>query len=251
MTLFIDVHDPRAIDALFSLPVVRTNLNPGRPDYFFVAHGDKTIGVERKQTGELLGSLDAVEAQLFREIPNEDYTCLLVEGYISPWGNQCQSWKLAKAGTVMYRDRAYHTGYKALMAWYSRLWREGIPVIQTANLEGTAIALAALFENMQKPDEEHRTFNRLIREKFWIKEEDKPKREFILAIMGLSSAYKGLKFGEEMGAALWDAGYRNMGQLCAGLVNDSTQLEAAEYRLKSGNRIGLAAVRRLRAALWT
>ena len=88
MTIMLDRFEPVEIENLIaqSVDVIRTGLNgQGIADYMWFCCDGHRIQVERKQTGELLASMDNVEEQLQRELQNGiEETILLIEGVCEP-----------------------------------------------------------------------------------------------------------------------------------------------------------------------
>src|SRR4030042_1901828 len=88
MTIMIDTFEPESIELLVAqtTSISRSGLNnQGIADYMWFAVDNHRIQVERKQSGELLANLDAVEEQLSREMQNGiEETILLIEGVCEP-----------------------------------------------------------------------------------------------------------------------------------------------------------------------
>ena len=90
MTVMVDIYEPEEVEAILKqvVPTIRMSLNhseDGYGDYLWFACDGHRIQIERKQVGEILSDLDAVEEQLGREINNGvEETILLIEGVLAP-----------------------------------------------------------------------------------------------------------------------------------------------------------------------
>lgn len=176
-----------------SIPVTISNLNlNGYADYFLNSIDAHTIQAERKQNGELLGSLNMVEMQLRKQYNKADENILIIEGFIIPSAGGCMTLKRSKDSRFFYQDREYKTSYSAYLTWIYRLDKSGIWVSTTPDLAGTASLLVSIYKNSQKL--EHTTLNRYLKEKIYIEEQN----PHVLSLMGLHGA--GL--GEEKAKAL-------------------------------------------------
>lgn len=222
----------------------------GYADVLWVSpHG--TFQVEIKGQGEALGSLDALEAQLLRQLPMCDHHALLIYGITTGKDNgECATWKKGATkngnGAVFFRHHDFHQNYLGYRAKLARFVEHGVMVYEVPTLEDVATQLVALYRNSQH---EGSTFKRLIKEKFALSEEDQAKRKLALTLMGI----EGAGFGEELALATtdlladgeWDVSL-------AGLVHVlKFDPEAIQIQpLRSGKRtIGPAAVKRLKEAL--
>jgi len=177
-----------------SIPVqvVDLNLN-GFADYMWTACDLHSIQAERKQNGEMLASLGKVEDQLRRQYEKADENLLIVEGFIVASSKGCYTLKRSKDNRYFFVDREYeHTTYGALLSWYYSLDKSGITVYNTPDLKGTAILLAALYQNSQQV--EHKTLNRYLKRKIYIEEQD-PQ---VMNLMGL----RGVNIGEVRAKAI-------------------------------------------------
>ena len=253
MAILIDSFEPIEIDILLqqSVEVTRANINQSPnttliyPDYLCVG-GSYVHGISRKQVGEILGSIDKCEDQLRRELagPIERLT-LLIEGVWKPVERGVWAYKETEVG--FQRQHLYHQNWKGVCAWLNQLWQLGISVIQTPNLQGTAVAIVAIHDANLKADADHQTFKRLIKEQFWISEEDEKKRKLMLQLMGLQA-----NIGEEIAEAIATE-YENLSlivlKLCFEKQYDFLQ-DIATLPLRNGKRaVGPAATKRLREAL--
>ncbi len=259
MTLLVDQHEPISISLLLeqSVPTERVLLNkpavPARPDYCWIDWEGKWHGVSRKQGGEFLGSVDATEAQLLEEMGGVDRLYLLIEGWISPDADgSAWAWRLAKGNErIAFRDHHYRQSYKGVRAKLARLEDLGVMVVQTADETDTALALVALYEASLKPESEQRTLKRLIKEKYWLTEEDAARKSFMLTLMGI----QGAGVGEEVADALAGA-FGTVAQLVRYFDAPGMEAEMAALPLRSSllpgarkRTIGPAAVAKLKGAL--
>lgn len=170
--LVVDSHEPVQIEMLLrqSVPVTRSNINQqGMADYMWFDCSGRVVQVERKQWGEVLSDLDAVEEQLRREVGHADRTCLLIEGVAEPVpdGVRTYAYGTGKLSKMLVPKRVYgknHPGMMAmLMSWIWQLSDIGVPVVMTLGLEATAIAVASFYKNCQKSC--HSTFTRYVKPK--------------------------------------------------------------------------------------
>lgn len=247
--LYIDSHESIELELLLSqsLPVTRDHLNDaGKADLFWLGYGGKQVQVELKQAGEALGSLDSVEEQLGREMAAGDYLALGIRGIVTPTPEGfCQTWTpSAKNPQIIFRDREYRQQYVGYRAWLDRLQMLGVLVVEVPTIEALAITITAMFNQSQKAESEHRTFERLVPEKYWIKEADQPKRDFALSLMGI----RGARVGEEIALALAER-FPSIATL-VNTLEGGADTEVAKLPLRHAKRtIGPAAVSRLKAAL--
>lgn len=258
--ILIDDNEPVDFDFLVGQTIEvqrgKFNQSPGAyliyPD-FTVINGGKVIGVNRKQAGELLGNLDAWEEQLHRELQGSvDGLVAMVEGFISPDSDGVWAWKLESDSPVVYsrRDqgngklsmwgRHFHYTYNAIQAKFNRMWELGIPVHFTSDIRGSSAFLIALHDLIGKSEEEHKTFNRLIKERFIISESDRAKRQFALFLMGIPGV------GEEVALTLAD-NFKNLEELHSYM----TRSMISELKLPSGRRLGLALELKIREFMGT
>lgn len=201
MTIMLDRMEPIEIENLIaqSTDVMRTGLNAnGLADYVWFACDGHRIQVERKQTGELLASLDAVEEQLQRELQNGvEETILLIEGVCEPiFGLKIatQTWHRAKNKNALVPSRAFNCSYTGYKAWQNQLDKAGVTIVETFDYTATAMTLVALYQNSQKT--EHRTLRRYIKDRIYVKS----KNPHVISLMGL----KGGGLGEERAEAIID-----------------------------------------------
>ena len=193
--LLIDTFEPILIENLVkqSVPTSRAELNHRDfADYLWTEYDNTTSHMERKHIDEILSNLDHVEAQLRREIMMADRTYLLYEGTFTPTTIDgrpaCQSLNLR--GKVMVPGHKYRLSYKSVLAWFDQLDRHGITVVHTIDPVGTANLLVALYNNSQKPLEEHTTFQRIIKQKVYPKSKSQQDL-WIATLMGIEGAQLG------------------------------------------------------------
>jgi len=169
-----------------SIPATVGQLNRfGFADYFWQAYDMHTIQVERKQNGEVLSDLDAVEEQLVREYNSAAENIIIVEGYIVPTASGCGTLKQVKGKSIRYISREYRVSYSMFMSWLWQLDKCGITHFFTADLSGTAMLLSTMYKNSQKA--EHSTMRRYIKPRIHI-EERNPQ---VLSLMGVVGAELG------------------------------------------------------------
>lgn len=252
--LAIDSHEAIDLEILLSqsLYVERRNLNQdGLPDLWWVGYGGKRIGIENKQAGEALASLDSVEEQLMREMAGVDYLGLSIRGVVTATSEgHCQVWGQGDNPNIMFKGRVYHTSFKGYRAWVARLQEMGVLVIEVPDLHSLAVSVVAMHENSQKAEGEHKTFARLIPEHYWLTEQDQQRKALALSLMGLRPA---CGIGEEIALAL--AGkFPSMATL-VNTLEAGADAEVAAIPLRNTSRagrqrtIGPATVAKLRRTL--
>ena len=264
--LRIDVHDvdyghPRfckktCIGCMLSqrVPVTVGSFNPALPDFSFLDHEGGMHGVSRKQVGEVLASIDALEEQLKNDYDTVDYLHLVIEGIILPQPNH-QVLTLDRAGKYWVergkkrtksddeRGEPYHFDYYGYRSKLHSLRRWCVEVIEVPNREALALELEAMYTNYQKDLEEHATFRRAVKAKLQLPPGASP---FVRSLMGLVDPDSGKTFvGEETAKALDAAGYTpyEIGHPNCGVEH------LADVKLGSGRRIGKAMADKLRRAL--
>ena len=187
--LLADTHEPDKLTAALNQSISYpyswswVGLNfMGLADYHITAADNHTAQIERKQAGELLSDLDAVEAQLGREMTRADETALAVEGIITPAPGGCWTWTQSKDGKLFVRSLAYKVSYAELQAWFWQLDKCGITVLQFPNWDSFVIGLVAIYKNLQKP--EHVTLRRYIKERI----QPLDPNPYVMTLMGLYKA---------------------------------------------------------------
>jgi len=231
----IDTFEPVELELLItsSVPTIRASFNSkGLPDYNWIAIDGHRIGVSRKQAGELLGSLDATEEQLRRDIIKMDEMYLLTEGVYGPTivsGKPgMQEWLPTKDNKFLRPGHKYRVSSMSVHAWLYQLDKSGITCIPTFNLADTATTLVAMYNNSQKL--EHNTLQRYIKPKIRIE----PWNQHVLTLMGIS----GVELGEKKARALVDR-YLTVWQIA--------QQEPEELAMTEG--VGIVIARKLLEAL--
>jgi len=203
--ILIDIFEPQHIEALLkqSVETNRVDLNHSDfADYFWVDCENHTNHLERKSIDEILSNVDHVESQLRREIVKAERTYLLYEGTFQPLSNssnrsQCQSYHRSKDGKIMVPGHTYNLSYKGVVAWFDQLDRHGITVVHSMDSSTTASVLLALYDNCQKPLEQHSTFKRIIKQKVFPRPKT-AKDAQIATLMGI----EGAELGETRARAL-------------------------------------------------
>jgi len=203
MTILVDVFEPKEIEEILKqvVPTIRMSLNhseEGFADYLWFAVDGHRIQVERKQSGEILSSLDDVEEQLGREINNGvEETILLIEGVCGPvpgFSRATQTYIKPKKSSrnMLIEGKKFNVNYVGLQAWKSQLDKAGITIVETFDWEATALTLVALYNNSQKS--EHTTLRRYIKPHITVQ----PFNEHVLTLMGI----RGVNLGEARAKAL-------------------------------------------------
>ena len=243
MTIMLDRMEPVEVENLIaqSIPVNRMGLNgQGFADYLWFCCDGHRIQVERKQTDELLASMDSVEEQLQRELRNGvEETTLLIEGICEPiYGLKLatQTWHRARDRNILVPSRTYNCSYTGYKAWQNQLDKAGVTIVETFDYTATAMTLVALYQNSQK--EEHKTLRRYIKDRIFIESQN----PHILNLMSI----KGGGIGEAKAKAIiqrygtfWYAINQSVEDLAETLVGE----EGKEKRL------GIKAVERLFKAI--
>lgn len=217
--MLIDIAEPDDLEQLIQQAVstTRMSLNQSkRADYYFGGADSKTYQFCRVQINELLSDIDSQEHELVRYYNNADQNGLIIEGIASPVAIQLGR-SLKSLGTTVkfgkkhlaqlpyatftypiadngfsYDNKMYQHSKSKLTAWRWRLEMCGIIVIDTTNYIDTAMTLVAIYQNCQKPDEEHSTLNRYFRPRIHLQEPN----PFVSAMMAVGRAYE-LDIGEE------------------------------------------------------
>lgn len=236
-----------------------------RPDYGFYLPDGRYAGQSLKQAGEFIGDIDACERQLLEEMDNVDMLALFVEGRFGPAPDGgCYTYAYGKEvlrarrdmyyGSVELVRRHYRVNYKHVREKLAEFQDAGVMVVETHDPEDTALALVSLYRQLQKPEAALTTFKRLIPEKYRLDEADADRKRFVLQLM--QSVPGG---GEELGHALYDAGFRTLHQLVRCFdpwetvpLMDWQAIAKLPLRVKENVRartIGPAAVKKIRDAL--
>jgi len=196
----VDTFEPVELEMLIqqSVDTVRDSYNAkGFPDYHFLGYDVHSIGISRKQMGELLSSLDDAEEQLRRDIMGVDELYLLAEGVMP---SSClvhnkpalQTWIPTKDGKFLRPGRTFGISCGFFYAWLYQIDKAGITFVNTFDWTDSANAIVSIFKNAQK--KEHTTLQRYIKQKIV----PKPYNHHVETLMGISGA----GIGEKMGKAL-------------------------------------------------
>jgi len=214
-----DTSEPTNIVKLLqqATPVVVSPLNQNKiADYFFGNYEGKRIQFGRVQAGELVGDIDSMEDEFKRYYYSADETNQIIEGLISPvrlfmkqhsakvsdhsnpkfvstrdLGGKIFCYPVQPSGFIEHGHSFSTARMSELYAWIYRLDKVGISTFFTNNWEETARFLTTVYNNEQKPPEDHTTLQRVYRPRITIKEAD----SFTKSLLFLSSAYK-LGIGE-------------------------------------------------------
>lgn len=222
-----------------------------------------TYSGEVKGAGEFIGNMDHAESQLFKQIANCDRPFLAIYGrleqaedggceVLSPSGGYVvtQKYRVGADSGISRSYRRHHyrqlyTGYRGKLA---RLSEEGVQVFEVPDLASLAVQLCALYS---VANSEGKTFSRLIPEKYFVREEDKARKDFMLTLMGIQGAGVGEEVADAIATFFSMKGWGlTLSQLC---WEDEMLFwwdELATQKLRSGKRtIGPAAVKKLKEAL--
>jgi len=171
----------------------------GLADYLFFDIQGRRIQFERKQWGELLGSISSVEEQLRKQYENADELNLIVEGVIQPTPYGLDFYK--KADNKPYFKLSHHYGdkkhprtnlYSQVIAWFWQLDKSGITVYQTPSDSATASLLVSIYYNAQK--EEHTTLQRYIKPRIQLVK----LNPFVKTLMGIEGGGLGADRAEKL-----------------------------------------------------
>lgn len=130
-------------------------------DYRWQGLDGRYTQVERKQWGEVLTSVDAVEDQLRRHMKNQPESRLLflIEGMIAQDSQGVYTLTPAKDGNVWVRGFRSSTRLSRVYSWLYNA-SEYVEVFQTMSYEMTCQFLVQAYNQDQKEEHEHKTFNR-------------------------------------------------------------------------------------------
>lgn len=244
--IYLDLHESLELELALSqvVQVERAQLNPTRPDLWWIGYSGKQLGIELKQGPEILGSLDAVEEQLGREMQGVNYLGLGIRGLITPTHDGlCQTWTQRAKG--WFKSRVFNQSYKGYRAWLWRLEEMGVAVLEVPDAYSLAVAVAAAYDSSQKAEAEHKTFARLIPERYWLTESDQRVRNLALTLMGIRPSWGG---GEERSLAIAGT-FPDLATL-VGVLQSGADEQVAKIKLRHSNHtVGPAAVSRLKESL--
>ncbi len=238
--ILVDSSEPENIIALLeqSAPVTVMPLNQSqRSDYYFGGEDGKTRQFNRVQAGELLGNIDSMEDELRRYYNSADENYQIIEGLISavPLTRKTKTYSgisirrqarptslfscsVAENGYI-YGSRDWNVSSAMFYAWIFRLDQAGISTFYTENYIGTVRLLAAIYNNCQKPPEEHTTLNRYVKPRIVIKEQN----PMVKALMALSLAYQ-IGIGEDRATKIAEQ-YGSLFDVAMAEVSEITQIE--------------------------
>lgn len=180
-----DVHEPTDKFLKLVSPAVPcgvTSLNENLwADYRWKDLQGRWTQVERKQWGEVLANVDSVEDQLRRHMKNQKEARLLflIEGMVCEDSSGVYILNPAKGGQVF--TRGYRSGTR-LSRIYSWLYNasEYVEVFQTFSYEMTCQFLVQAYNQDQKEEHQHKTFNRYFKQ---VTFHPNPQ---VLALMGMA-----------------------------------------------------------------
>jgi hypothetical protein len=207
----------------------------GFADYAWHCADGTMEQLERKQAGEFLSKVEAVEEQLKRqlELGVADHLSLVIEGMIAPDPVGTVVYQMAANGSVMYKGKRFRRGYKSVVGWLARLQQAGVQVYIVPSQAATAILVAELYSLAQR---ESNIFQSYIRREVHTKEYD----PYVLTIMGVHNGGA----GEEIAKALVRRFHTPIDAF------NSSRGEIASTELGSGKRsVGQAKAKQLLLAL--
>lgn len=155
--MLVDEFEPDEIEILLAQThtVSRLPLNrSGMADYSWRNYSDKVEHVERKQVGEILSGLEAVEYQLTEELNTSPYLTLLIQGVALPSADGIDTYLPPKnnRGGMLVRARHYKTPWVRYEGWLVALEMRGIRVWRVPDLAAVAIALDRLYVHTRNPE---------------------------------------------------------------------------------------------------
>jgi len=137
-----DVNEPWAIrERLIQVGWQQSRLSSA--DYVFWTHNFKKVGIERKETGDLMNSLGKRLENQFEEMMQLfDEKILLIEG----------TWKSIAGGSMMVTGRGLEYHPMSMVLNYLRTWqRKGITLELSPSMGYTIRRLNELYAYYQKP----------------------------------------------------------------------------------------------------
>ena len=137
--------------------------------------------VERKTWGEVLANVDSVEDQLRRHMKNQPEARLLfvLEGMVSDGSEGVHLLTPANNGNVWVKGHRSGTRISRIYSWLYNA-SQYVEVFQTFSYELTCQFLVQAYNQDQKPESEHKTFNR-----YFKKVTFHPNPQ-VLALMGMA-----------------------------------------------------------------
>ena len=164
MVLEADVHEPKDFikNCVTSVPVSVEILNERLwADYRWKTEAGCYVQVERKTWPEILANVDAVEDQLRRHRKNQPEARLLfvLEGMVSADSMGTYSLRETRGGGIWSRGYRSSTRISRIYSWLYNA-SEYVEVFQTGDYAGTCQFLVQAYKQDQKPELEHKTFQR-------------------------------------------------------------------------------------------
>jgi len=193
--LEVDVNEPDYMVRTLSqtLQIERKALNAhGEADYAWLRYDGDKAQVERKTWGELTTNINNVERQLFNYLQRDStHVILALEGIAVPCPAGTRTYKLTshKSKAFVVEQSVRSAGIQLYYAWLHQVSRY-CEIQYSADLTTTAYLISALYKADQKPEEEHRTFRRHLKQVTW-----HPNPQ-VKMLMNLAH---GLGIGEELG----------------------------------------------------
>ena len=220
------------------------------PD-FVIMGGSQMVGINRKQTGEVLSNIDKVVEQLQREIAGPcEHIALLVEGIMQPtnqnsmygysleWAGE-KLWGNGDRGTVPFSRRHYQVNPKHIQNELTRLEFLGVQVIFTTGIPDTASKLIA-FHDLTIRGEPNNVLNRLRKADITVHGLTFEETAMARTLMSMAG------IGEELALTI-AASFSTIGELMRYWMDNGT---IADLMLRSGTRrVGTSAENKLKSAL--
>jgi ERCC4-type nuclease len=131
-------------------------------DYSFLDSVGRAVGIERCEVKNLVQKLISgeLEAQLTKCADIYQRVYLLTEGVYSSLAGLLTVFK--EGEKVYYRDRVYpNTYYAYVLASLVRLSDFGVELIHTPNLPCTVTAIAIIYKEQRKPEDERTLFKKI------------------------------------------------------------------------------------------
>ena len=163
--LEVDQHEPteRALPLMSTSVPCRVEVLNERlwADYRWKGLDGRWTQVERKTWGEVLANVDAVEDQLRRHMKNQPEARLLfvLEGMVDSNSDGVHVLKAANNGNVWVKGYRSGTRIGRIYSWLYNA-SEYVEVFQTFSYELTCQFLVQAYQQDQKEEHLHKTFNR-------------------------------------------------------------------------------------------
>ena len=167
--LTADIHEPTEKFLKLVSPAVDCKIDSlnesGWADYMWKDLEGRETQVERKTWGEILANVGAVEDQLRRHKKNQPKARLLfvLEGMIVESSDGTYVLNAAKGGNVWIKGFRSGTRVGRIYSWLYNA-SEYVEVFQTHNYELTCQFLVQAYNQDQKPEHLHKTFNRYFKQ---------------------------------------------------------------------------------------